>query len=77
VVSTHWGERQPLLLAGLSYIHNTSGEMSEEEATQENWDPMIASGIWGPGMWSQPIVGFLNFPQIFGNSSVKDPQSGH
>ncbi|OQE36782.1 hypothetical protein PENCOP_c011G03716 [Penicillium coprophilum] len=33
---------------------------------------MVASGIWGPGMWSQPIVGFLNFPQIFGNSSIKD-----
>ncbi|KAJ9486251.1 hypothetical protein VN97_g7090 [Penicillium thymicola] len=33
---------------------------------------MIASGIWGPGMWSQPIVGFLNFPQIFGNNSIKD-----
>lgn len=38
------GERQPLLLAGLSYIHNTSGEMSEEEATQENWDPEVLNG---------------------------------
>ncbi|KAJ5971270.1 CDP-alcohol phosphatidyltransferase [Penicillium vulpinum] len=33
---------------------------------------MIASGIWGPGIWSQPIVGFLNFPLIFGNNSIKD-----
>ncbi|KKK13948.1 hypothetical protein P175DRAFT_0497005 [Aspergillus ochraceoroseus IBT 24754] len=33
---------------------------------------MIASGIYGPQIWSRPIVEFLNFPQIFGNNSVKD-----
>ncbi|KAF9894317.1 hypothetical protein FE257_007820 [Aspergillus nanangensis] len=33
---------------------------------------MIASGWYGPQIWSQPIVGFLNYPQIFGNNSVKD-----
>lgn len=33
---------------------------------------MVASGIWGPGIWSQPIVGFLNFPGIFGTNSIKD-----
>lgn len=33
---------------------------------------MIASGIYGPQIWSRPIVGFLNYPQIFGNNSVKD-----
>ncbi|KAJ6172143.1 CDP-alcohol phosphatidyltransferase, partial [Penicillium chermesinum] len=27
---------------------------------------MIASGIWGPGIWSQPIVNLINIPQIFG-----------
>ncbi|KAJ5124829.1 uncharacterized protein N7515_008654 [Penicillium bovifimosum] len=33
---------------------------------------MVASGIWGPGIWSQPIVNCINIPQIFGNNSVKD-----
>lgn len=33
---------------------------------------MIASGIWGPGIWSQPIVNLINIPQIFGENSVKD-----
>ncbi|KAH1269814.1 hypothetical protein KXW98_001592 [Aspergillus fumigatus] len=33
---------------------------------------MIASGYYGPQIWSRPIVEFLNFPQIFGNYSVKD-----
>ncbi|CDM32915.1 CDP-alcohol phosphatidyltransferase [Penicillium roqueforti FM164] len=33
---------------------------------------IISSGIWGPAMWSKPIIGFLDFPQIFGNNSVKD-----
>ncbi|KAJ6009931.1 hypothetical protein N7499_004668 [Penicillium canescens] len=33
---------------------------------------MVASGIWGPGMWSQPITGFINIPQIFGTASIKD-----
>ncbi|KAJ5555657.1 hypothetical protein N7535_008091 [Penicillium sp. DV-2018c] len=33
---------------------------------------MVASGIWGPGIWSQPIVNCINLPQIFGNNSVKD-----
>ncbi|GAB1212802.1 hypothetical protein ATERTT37_001949 [Aspergillus terreus] len=33
---------------------------------------MIASGIYGPQIWSRPIVEFLNYPQIFGNNSVKD-----
>lgn len=39
------GEWQALLLAGLSYIHNTSGEMSEEEATKENWNPEVLDRI--------------------------------
>ncbi|KAG2415633.1 hypothetical protein HFD88_006824 [Aspergillus terreus] len=33
---------------------------------------MVASGIYGPQIWSRPIVEFLNYPQIFGNNSVKD-----
>lgn len=33
---------------------------------------MIASGWYGPQIWSQPIVEFLNFPSLFGNNSVKD-----
>lgn len=33
---------------------------------------MIASGIWGPGIWSQPITNLINMPQIFGNNSIKD-----
>ncbi|KAL7650843.1 hypothetical protein ACMYSQ_010607 [Aspergillus niger] len=33
---------------------------------------MIASGIYGPQIWSRPIVEFLNYPQIFGNNSMKD-----
>lgn len=33
---------------------------------------MIGSGIWGPGIWSQPIINLINIPQIFGNNSVKD-----
>ena len=33
---------------------------------------MIISGIWGPQVWSQPITSYLNFPQIFGNYSVRD-----
>ncbi|KAJ5899891.1 hypothetical protein N7495_004635 [Penicillium taxi] len=33
---------------------------------------MIASGIYGPGIWSRPIIELINIPQIFGNNSVKD-----
>lgn len=33
---------------------------------------MIASGYYGPQIWSRPITEFLNYPQIFGNNSVKD-----
>ncbi|KAF5866047.1 hypothetical protein ETB97_001124 [Aspergillus alliaceus] len=33
---------------------------------------IVASGIYGPGIWSRPIVEFLNFPQIFGDNSVRD-----
>ncbi|KAL3479027.1 CDP-alcohol phosphatidyltransferase-domain-containing protein [Aspergillus californicus] len=33
---------------------------------------MIASGWYGPQIWAQPIVKFLNFPGIFGNNSIKD-----
>ncbi|OOF96353.1 hypothetical protein ASPCADRAFT_206545 [Aspergillus carbonarius ITEM 5010] len=33
---------------------------------------MIASGVYGPQIWTRPIVEFLNYPQIFGNNSVKD-----
>lgn len=33
---------------------------------------MVASGWYGPEIWSRPIVEFLNIPQIFGNNSVKD-----
>ena len=33
---------------------------------------MIASGIWGPAIWSQPITNLINIPQLFGNNSVKD-----
>ncbi|OJJ32020.1 hypothetical protein ASPWEDRAFT_44036 [Aspergillus wentii DTO 134E9] len=33
---------------------------------------MIASGIYGPQIWSQPITDWLNYPQLFGNNSVKD-----
>ena len=33
---------------------------------------MVISGIWGPQVWSQPITNLLNYPQIFGNYSVRD-----
>lgn len=33
---------------------------------------MIASGIWGPQIWSQPITDLVDLPQVFGTSSVKD-----
>jgi len=33
---------------------------------------MIASGIWGPGIWSRPITDLINIPALFGNNSVKD-----
>ncbi|KAL2802611.1 CDP-alcohol phosphatidyltransferase-domain-containing protein [Aspergillus granulosus] len=33
---------------------------------------MIASGWYGPQIWTRPIVEFLNFPAIFGNNSMKD-----
>ncbi|KAL2870022.1 sn-1,2-diacylglycerol cholinephosphotransferase [Aspergillus lucknowensis] len=33
---------------------------------------MIASGWYGPQIWSRPIVELLNFPAIFGNNSMKD-----
>ncbi|OJJ46070.1 hypothetical protein ASPZODRAFT_16666 [Penicilliopsis zonata CBS 506.65] len=33
---------------------------------------MIASGYYGPQIWSQPITDFLNYPQIFGTSSFRD-----
>ncbi|KAF7157085.1 hypothetical protein CNMCM5623_001073 [Aspergillus felis] len=33
---------------------------------------MIASGYYGPQIWSRPIVEFLNYPQVFGTYSVKD-----
>ncbi|KAL2831818.1 CDP-alcohol phosphatidyltransferase-domain-containing protein [Aspergillus cavernicola] len=33
---------------------------------------MIASGWYGPQIWSRPIVELLNFPTIFGNNSIKD-----
>ncbi|KAJ5626145.1 hypothetical protein N7510_002454 [Penicillium lagena] len=33
---------------------------------------MIASGIWGPSIWSQPITNLINIPQIFGTNSVRD-----
>ncbi|THC87594.1 hypothetical protein EYZ11_012962 [Aspergillus tanneri] len=33
---------------------------------------MIASGYYGPQIWSQPITDLVNCPQIFGNNSVKD-----
>lgn len=39
------GEWQALLLAGLSYIQDTSWEMSEEEATDENHDPEVFDGV--------------------------------
>ncbi|KAL3448976.1 CDP-alcohol phosphatidyltransferase-domain-containing protein [Aspergillus insuetus] len=33
---------------------------------------MIASGWYGPQIWTRPVVEFLNFPAIFGNNSMKD-----
>ncbi|KAL3438686.1 CDP-alcohol phosphatidyltransferase-domain-containing protein [Aspergillus tetrazonus] len=33
---------------------------------------MIASGWYGPQIWSRPIVEFLNLPGLFGNNSMKD-----
>ncbi|CAG7924446.1 unnamed protein product [Penicillium olsonii] len=33
---------------------------------------MMASGIWGPGIWSQPITDLINWPQVFGTNSIKD-----
>ncbi|KAL5336740.1 CDP-alcohol phosphatidyltransferase-domain-containing protein [Aspergillus crustosus] len=33
---------------------------------------MIASGWYGPQIWSQPIVEFLNFPGLFGTNTMKD-----
>lgn len=33
---------------------------------------MLASGIWGPEIWSRPITDLIDIPQLFGNSSVKD-----
>ncbi|KAF7716518.1 Choline/ethanolamine phosphotransferase family protein [Penicillium ucsense] len=33
---------------------------------------MIASGIWGPEIWSKPITDLINIPQLFGTNSVKD-----
>lgn len=33
---------------------------------------MVASGIYGPQIWSRPIIDLLPYPQIFGNNSVKD-----
>lgn len=33
---------------------------------------MMASGIWGPGMWSAPITSFINLPSVFGTNSVND-----
>lgn len=33
---------------------------------------MLASGIWGPEIWSRPITDFINIPQLVGNNSVKD-----
>lgn len=33
---------------------------------------MLASGIWGPGIWSRPITDLIDIPQLFGNNSVKD-----
>ena len=39
------GERQTLLLARRSYIHNTPGEMCEEETSHEKWDPEVLDGV--------------------------------
>ncbi|KAL4977751.1 CDP-alcohol phosphatidyltransferase-domain-containing protein [Aspergillus desertorum] len=33
---------------------------------------MVASGWYGPQIWSQPIVQFLHYPGLFGNNSMKD-----
>lgn len=33
---------------------------------------MIASGYYGPQIWSRPITDLLNYPQIFGKYSVQD-----
>lgn len=33
---------------------------------------MVVSGIYGPQIWSRPIIDLLPYPQIFGNNSVKD-----
>ncbi|EYE96009.1 sn-1,2-diacylglycerol cholinephosphotransferase [Aspergillus ruber CBS 135680] len=33
---------------------------------------MLASGIYGPQIWSHPITDLLPYPQIFGNNSMKD-----
>ena len=33
---------------------------------------MILSGYYGPGIWTQKIIDFLDWPSIFGDSSVID-----
>lgn len=33
---------------------------------------MILSGYYGPGIWTQPITNFINWPELFGDSSVVD-----
>lgn len=33
---------------------------------------MILSGYYGPGIWTQKITDFINWPEIFGESSVID-----
>lgn len=33
---------------------------------------MVASGIYGPQIWTRPIIDLLPYPQLFGNNSVKD-----
>lgn len=33
---------------------------------------LVASGIWGPGIWSRPIVELINWPALFGENSIKD-----
>lgn len=33
---------------------------------------MILSGYYGPGIWTQRITDFVNWPEIFGDSSVVD-----
>lgn len=33
---------------------------------------MVASGIYGPGIWARPITDLLPYPELFGNNSVND-----